>query len=286
MRVEFTPSPQLYPFESRWLEVDGTRIHYVDEGSGPPILMLHGNPTWSFLYRKVIAGLSDRFRCLALDYPGFGLSDRPDDYGYTAAEHSAVVGSVIDQLGLEDFIVMCQDWGGPIGLGAASERAERVAGVVAMNTWYWPADRVMMKVFSRVMSSRPFQRRILERNFFVERLIPAGTSAELREEEMEHYRGVQPNPEARKGVAVFPRQILDAGPFLGRLASEVPERLGDKPTVLIWGMRDRAFGSQTAIDHWKSDFPHAELLTLPGANHFIQEDAPQEIAAAVRRRFG
>jgi haloalkane dehalogenase len=286
MRIDFTPDPQLYPFESRWLEVDGTRVHYVDEGSGTPILMLHGNPTWSFLYRKVIAGLRDGFRCLALDYPGFGLSDRPDYFGYTAAEHSKVVGSFVDQLGIDGFILMCQDWGGPIGLGAASERAERVAGVVAMNTWYWPADRVMMKVFSRVMSSRPFQRRILEKNFFVERLIPAGTSVKLTDEEMEHYRAVQPTPEARRGVAVFPRQILDAGPFLARLAREVPQRLGDKPTELIWGMRDRAFGSQNALDHWKSDFPGAELLTLPKANHFIQEDAPQEIVAAVRRSFG
>jgi haloalkane dehalogenase len=238
------------------------------------------------LYRKVIAGLRDNFRCLAPDYPGFGLSDRPDDFGYTAAEHSAVIGSVIDQLGLEGFVVMCQDWGGPIGLGAATERAERVAGVVAMNTWYWPADRLMMKVFSRVMSSRPLQRQILQKNFFVERLIPAGTSVTLSDEEMEHYRAVQPTPETRKAVAVFPRQILEAGPFLGRLAEEVPRRLGDKPTVLIWGMRDRAFGSQNAIDHWKADFPGAELLTLRDANHFIQEDAPEEIAAAVRRSFG
>jgi haloalkane dehalogenase len=286
MRVEFTPSPQLYPFESRWLDVDGFRVHYVDEGSGTPILMCHGNPTWSFLYRKVIAELGGGFRCVAVDYPGFGLSDRPDGYGYTAEEHSRVVGSLIDQLGLEGLVVMCQDWGGPIGLGAASERAERVAGVVAMNTWYWPADRLMMKVFSRVMSSRPMQRRILERNFFVERLIPAGTTVDLTDEEMEHYRAVQPTPEARRGVAVFPRQILDAGPFLDRLAREVPHRLGDKPTALVWAMKDRAFGSQTAIEHWKSDFPGAELLTLADANHFIQEDAPGEIAATVKKTFG
>src|SRR5262245_48366233 len=85
MRVHFTPSPALYPFESRWFETDGIRVHYIDEGTGRPILMCHGNPTWSFLYRKLIGRLRGRFRCVAADYPGFGLSDRPEGYGYTPA---------------------------------------------------------------------------------------------------------------------------------------------------------------------------------------------------------
>src|SRR5512133_261074 len=106
MRVEFTPSPQLYPFESCWHERGGVRMHYVDEGSGQPILMCHGNPTWSFLYRNVIVELRDRFRCVAVDYPGFGLSDRPDGYGYTPAEHARVVGALVDELGLEGIILM------------------------------------------------------------------------------------------------------------------------------------------------------------------------------------
>jgi haloalkane dehalogenase len=286
VKVDFTPSPQLFPFQSRWHESDGIRIHYVDEGSGPPVLMCHGNPTWSFLYRNVITGLRDYFRCVAVDYPGFGLSDRPDGYSYTAAEHSGVVGGLIDQLGLHGLIVMGQDWGGPIGLSVATRRAERVAGLVAMNTWYWPADRFAMKAFSRVMSSGPMQRRILEQNFFVERLIPRGTSRELSDEEMDHYRGVQPAPAAREGIAVFPRQILDASPWLGELARRVPQTLSDKPIVLIWGLRDRAFGARKVLERWHSDFPDAELHTLADANHFIQEDAPDDIAEAVRRKFG
>ena len=91
MRPDFTPSPQLYPFESRWMATSAGQVHYVDEGQGPPILFLHGNPTWSFLYRRVIARLRDRFRCVAADYPGVGLSDRPSGYGYTPAEHANVV---------------------------------------------------------------------------------------------------------------------------------------------------------------------------------------------------
>ena len=286
MKIEFTPSPQLFPFQSHWLEAGGIRVHYLDEGSGMPLLMLHGNPTWSFLYRNVISGLRDRFRCVALDYPGFGLSDRPDDYGYTPSEHAQVVGTLIDRLGLEGFVLMGHDWGGPIGLSVATSRADRIAGLVFMNSWYWPADRLSMKLFSRLMSSAPFQRRILEKNFFVERLIPAATTRKLSEEEMEHYRAVQPDAQARRGVAVFPRQILAAGPWLEELARAVPRTLGTKPTLLIWGMRDRAFGSDQPLRRWQADFPNAETLVLREANHYVPEDAAEEIVAAVRRSFG
>ncbi len=112
MRVDFSPDRRLFPFESRWFDGAGPRIHYVDEGSGTPVVMFHGNPTWSFLYRKVILLLRDRCRCIAMDYPGFGLSDRPEGYSYTVAEHAEVIGKLVDSLNLEGFIVMGQDWGG------------------------------------------------------------------------------------------------------------------------------------------------------------------------------
>jgi haloalkane dehalogenase len=286
MKVDFTPSAELYPFESHWFETNGIRVHYVDEGAGTPIIMCHGNPTWSFLYRKLIMRLRDRFRCVAVDYPGFGLSDHPQDYGYTPAEHAAVLGKLVDELGLDGFIVMGQDWGGPIGMSVALERADRVAGLVFMNTWFWPADRVAMKLFSRAMSSPPLQWLILHRNFFVERIMPRAVSHPLSSEEMDHYRGPQPTPEARRGVAEFPRQILAAGPWLQQLAERAPEALRDKPVLLIWAMKDIAFGNQATIDRWKTYFPTAAVVVLPEANHYVQEDAPDQIAEAVRARFG
>jgi haloalkane dehalogenase len=98
--VDFTPSPALYPFDSRWLESFAGRVHYVDEGRGQPILMCHGNPTWSFLYRNAIRALRERFRCIAVDYLGFGLSERPPAYGYTPAEHAAVLRELVRELDL------------------------------------------------------------------------------------------------------------------------------------------------------------------------------------------
>ncbi|HYY55499.1 MAG TPA: alpha/beta fold hydrolase [Candidatus Dormibacteraeota bacterium] len=284
MRVELTPPAELFPFRSRWFDAGGKRMHYVDEGSGTPILMCHGNPTWSFLYRKVILALRDRYRCVAMDYPGFGLSDRPERYGYTPAEHATLVGALVDSLGLEGFIVMGQDWGGPIGMQVATERADRVAGLVFMNTWFWPAD-LRFTAFSLVMSSPPLRSRILDRNFFVESIMPRSVATPLEPAVMDQYRRAQPTREARRGVAEFPRQIRAARPWLARLAERAPVALRGKPMLLIWGMKDPGFGSRSIVDRWKASFPDAEVVMLPAASHYIQEDAPEEIAAAVRRRF-
>jgi len=286
MNVEFTPDPQLYPFESRWFDSSRGRIHYIDEGAGPPILFWHGNPTWSFLYRDVIVALRDRFRCIAPDYLGFGLSERPAGFGYTIDEHARVMGEFVDHLGLDGYLTMGQDWGGPISMAVAVERAERVRGVVLGNTWFWPTDELTTKIFSRVMSSRPLQWAILQRNFFVERLIPAGTEFLPKEAVMDHYRQVQPNAAARVGVAEMPKQLLAARPLLERLAREVPATLGAKPALVIWGMRDVAFKPRPSIPRMRAAFPDHVVVELPTAKHFIQEDAPDRIAQAIIDRFG
>jgi haloalkane dehalogenase len=286
MRVDFTPDPRLFPFESRWFDSSRGRIHYVDEGDGPPILLCHGNPTWSFLYRDIIIALRDRFRCIAPDYLGFGLSDRPAGFGYKIDEHARVVGEFVDHLGLDGYLTMGQDWGGPISMSVAVQRADRVRGVVLGNTWFWPANTLGIKTFSRVMSSPALQYAILRRNFFVERLIPAGTAHRLSAAVMEHYRGVQPSAAARLGVAEMPKQILAAHPMLASLAREVPAKLGAKPALLLWGMKDFAFRPGPMLPLMRAAFSDHVLVELPDAKHFIQEDAPDQIAAAIIARFG
>lgn len=286
MRVEFTPDPKLYPFTSNWFDGTSGRMHYVDEGSGPPLLLCHGNPTWSFLYREIINALRDHFRCIAPDYLGFGLSDRPPGFGYTIQEHAQAVGELVDHLGLDGYLSMGQDWGGPISMAVDTLRAERVRGVVLGNTWFWPSDDLSAKVFSKVMGSFPMQWAILQRNFFVNRLIPAGTTSALSEAVMAHYRGVQPSPAARIGVARMPKEILAARPLLERLARDVPATLGSKPALFTWGMKDFAFPPGRNIPRMRSAFADHVLLELPDANHFIQEDAPARIAESIIDRFG
>ena len=119
--IDFVPSKELYPFESKWFESSVGAVHYIDEGEGPAILFLHGNPMWSFLYRKIVRLLRDDFRCVAVDYPGFGLSVRPPGYSYMPREHAVVVGELVRELDLQDAVLMGQDWGGPIGLQVAAD---------------------------------------------------------------------------------------------------------------------------------------------------------------------
>jgi len=282
--VEFVVDRGLYPFESRWFDGRSGRMHYIDEGQGPPIVFFHGNPTWSFLYRNVITRLRGQFRCIAMDYLGFGLSEHPDDFGYTVEEQAAAVGELIDHLGLNDFITMGQDWGGPISMAVATARPDRVRGVVLGNTWFWPADGWRLKLFSIVMGTWPLQYLVLHRNLFVE-FVRLATTEKLAETVMQHYRGVQPTPAARRGIAEFPKQIRAARPLLERLAHDVPGQLGSKPALFVWGMKDPGFPLASTWSRLQDTFPDNVVVRLPQANHFIQEDAPDAIAEAILKRF-
>ena len=282
MRIDFVPDRSLFPYESKWFDGAGPRVHYVDVGSGPAVVMFHGNPTWSFLYRKVIGALGGGFRSIAVDYPGFGLSERPAGYGYTAAEHAEVIGKLVDHLGLDRFIVVGQDWGGPIGMAVALERANRVAGMVFANTWYWPASG-SLSTFSIVMSSPPAQWLIIQRNAFVTFIMPRSVATPMDPAVFKTYQDAQPTPEARLGVAEFPRQIRRARPLLERLAANAPAALRGKPIELVWAMKDPAFGSPAVLERWRRDFPEAHVTKIENANHYIQEDAPKDIADAIRR---
>jgi haloalkane dehalogenase len=150
--LAFSVPRELFDVEYRYVDLDRTRIHYVDEGLGDTLVLLHGNPTWSFLYRKIITALRGSFRCAALDYPGCGMSSTPADYRYTPREHGLVLERLIDHLGLDDLTLMVQDLGGPIGLGFACSRPERVKRLVIGNSFAWPLEGEMRyQVFSWVM---------------------------------------------------------------------------------------------------------------------------------------
>ena len=282
--IDFKPSPDLFPFESRFFDSSAGRVHYVEEGSGQPLLLLHGNPTWSFLYRHLISELSGHFRCIAPDQLGFGLSERPPGFGYTPAEQAAVVGQLIGELDLRGLILMCQDWGGPVGLSAASAAPDRIAGLVLGNTWFWPSS-AYFRAFGLVMSTGPMQRQILQRNLFVERFIPAGVIRELSDQEMDHYRGVQPSPEARVGVAEYPRQIGAAGDWLAALEHAVRGELRQKRVLITWPMRDTAFRYRTIAPRMRAAFDDVEEVRLQDAKHYFQEDVSPEVAQAILRRF-
>jgi len=282
---DFTPMPSLYPFTSRWFPSAAGRMHYVDEGAGRPLLLLHGNPTWSFLYRDVIRRLAGRFRCIAVDYLGFGLSERPPGFGYTPAEHAAVVSELIRRLDLAGLVVMGHDWGGPIGLSAAADNVERVRGLVLGNTWFWPMDW-RGRMFARLMSSRSMQRRIRQHNLFVERVLPQDVRRILTDDELAHYRGVQPTPELRVGVAEFPRQLVAATSWLAQLEQCVTRELGATKTLVTYPMRDKGLRAKTTLPRFRATFRDIEVVELEGAKHFFLEDESDRVADAIAARFG
>ncbi|MFQ5512719.1 MAG: alpha/beta fold hydrolase [Candidatus Krumholzibacteriia bacterium] len=282
MKRRFDLPEDLYPFKSHWHEVDGLPVHYIDEGQGEPLLFFHGNPTWSLLYRDIVKGLRDRYRCIAVDYPGMGLSGKPrehghPEYGFTPAEHSRAIQDLVEALDLRDLTVMVQDWGGPIGLGVATRASERIARVVIGNTWAWPMNDWKVWMFSNGLGKGIGRQLILRRNLFVEKLLPAGVNRRerLTPEVMAAYRGPYPTAIDREPTAVFPREILGSIDYLEEVEGGLG-KLADKPIQIVWGNKDAVFGKRE-LNRWKEIFPRARARILDGANHFIQEDAPEAI---------
>jgi haloalkane dehalogenase len=274
-------APDLYPFGSRYLELGAARVHYVDEGQGPSLLLLHGNPTWSFLYRDVIQGLRDSFRCIALDYPGFGLSRPAPGYGFTPAEHSQVVERLVLELDLREVTMMVQDWGGPIGFAVAGRNPDRFRAFVIGNTWAWPKSDPGTQFFSRLMGGPVGGYLILRQNFFVEQIIPRNVKRKkLPEAVMAAYRGPFPTVDSRRPVHVFPREILASRPFLSEVERGLAP-LQDRRALIVWPTKDVAFRERERRQ-WESIFPEHRTVILDGAGHYVQEDASAEIVDAIR----
>jgi haloalkane dehalogenase len=270
---------ELFPFESRFVTVDGHTIHYVDEGSGPTLLLLHGNPTWSFVYRDVIRALRDDFRCVALDYPGFGLSSPRPGYRYLPEEHAEVVAAFVDAVGLSGVTLVAHDWGGPIGLAAVEQRPAAFEGLVLANTWGWPiSGDPHFEVDSYVMGGLLGRLLVRQFNLFVNALIPAGHR--LRKPsaaEMTHYR----EPLAtRNASAVLPGRITASRAFLADVEAGLPD-LASLPTLIVWGDADFAFRAKER-QRWEQIFADHHTVIIEGAGHFVQSDSPDRFAAAIR----
>lgn len=280
----FSVSGSEYPFESYWFERSGTTLHYLDVGEGPPVLMLHGNPTWSYLYRKVIKQFDGSCRSIAPDYPGFGFSGHPPGYGYTPKEHADWVNALIDHLDLDPFILVVQDWGGPIGLSIAVDRPDDVAGLVICNTWAWPLDTLLLRMFSGVLGGPIGRYLIVQHNFFARWITPRMLTRPEHKtpEALKAYTEAFPTPASRMGTYVFPRELTGSAEWLASIESRL-HLLQGKPVELVWAMKDAGFGNEAFISRWQRAFPEAAVDRIPDAGHYLQEDSPDRVAAGVRR---
>lgn len=273
---------ELFPFESRFMDIDGHTVHYVDEGSGPTLLFLHGNPTWSFGYSKVIQSLQSEFRCVAVDYPGFGLSEARPGYRYLPAEHAEVLGKFVATLELRDVTLVAHDWGGPIGLATLQRHPDVFERLVLTNTWAWPISDPVVQIMSHVMGSQIGRLLITRLNLFVNVMIPIGHRlTKPTSTDMAHYQKALDSPARREASAVFPREITASHAFL----AEVEARLSDVatlPALIIWGDADFAFGNKE-LRRWQEILTDQQTVIINGAGHFVPSDAPDQFAAAIRR---
>ncbi|MEM3087246.1 MAG: alpha/beta fold hydrolase [Halobacteria archaeon] len=276
-----------FPFVPHFAEIGaGLQMHYVDEGKGEPILFLHGNPTWSFLYRNILPSVVGAgFRAIAPDYIGFGRSDKrgPRWTDYTIHGHIADLTALADRLDLRDVTVVVHDWGGPIGLGWAAGHLDRVKRLVILNTWaFKPHAKAKIPPFLAMLREPKGEGMVLNQNFFVEVLLPGGIASKQRVKEvMDAYRAPFPTPESRAGVLAFPRLIpMASGEEAWPVIVKVDDSLGkiaDRPALILWGGRDLVFPVSVA-ERFQERLPSAKKVVFPEAGHFLQEDVPEGIA--------
>jgi haloalkane dehalogenase len=275
-----------YPFESRFLDLPEGTIHYVDEGptdSELTLLFLHGNPTWSFLYRHLIRGLRDGYRCVALDHLGFGLSEHPEAFSYVPSDHASVLEAFVGTLGLADVVPVVHDWGGPIGFSYAVDHPGDVRGVVAMNTLCWPVSGdPWFEAFSRVAGDPPGRVACERLNAFVEYVMPLAYAdhSRLTPAIHEQYRRPLP-PGRRRATWVFPRAFRTEREWLADLWARMPA-IDDHPTLLAWGMEDPLF-RERELRRFERLFGDSRTLELRGVGHYVPEEAGPSLVGPVRR---
>jgi haloalkane dehalogenase len=274
---------ELFPFESCFVELDGNVVHYVDEGSGPILLMLHGNPVWSFVYRDVIAKLRDRFRCIALDFPGFGLSTGAPDYRYLAQDHGDLLVSFLDRLDLSHLTLVGHNWGGPLGLYAAEQRPGTFKRLILTNTWAWPLNGdLSSEMFSRGMGNPVGRALIRQFDLLGKYFIPvAHRRRKLSDAEMAHYREAMPTPQSRHPTAVLPGELVGAREFFTDLADQL-SAVQKLPTLIVWADADPIFTDKYRR-RLEATFPNHTTTVLHGVGHFPQSDAPAEFSTAIEK---
>ncbi|MEX2173552.1 MAG: alpha/beta fold hydrolase [Pirellulaceae bacterium] len=275
----------LYPFASHYFPLDPHRLHYVDEGAGEPLLFVHGNPTWSFYWRNLILGLRGRYRCLAVDHIGCGLSDKPQDYNYTLDGRIDDLCRLVEHLDLSGATLLAHDWGGAIGLGTVERLPFRFGRIVLFNTGAFPPPFVPRRIAAcrlpvvgtlAVRGLNAFARAALR--MAVEK--PARMTADVKAGLLAPYDSWAHRvaiDQFVKDIPFSPRH--STWQTLERIEAGLPA-LGDLPIQLIWGMRDWCFRPE-CLDRLAAHWPAAEIHRLEDCGHYVVEDAHERIVPLV-----
>jgi pimeloyl-ACP methyl ester carboxylesterase len=281
-----------WPYRPRYANVNGWRMHYVDEGEGDPVVLLHGNPTWGFLYREMIAPLvSAGRRVIVPDMIGFGLSEKPTrEQAHTLDGHTANLTALMRRLDLTRIALVCHDWGGPTGLSFAMSNPERIRALTVMSTWAWPMPPAEFhtRIFPWRMIHAPLvgpyllgnHKALAGRGVYLSVVDRAKFAATAQSA----YEDVLPDPASRLLTWVWPRWIpLDREARAFQRFEWLERKLSQStfPTQIIWGREDEVFDAATFSSRFKQMMPHAEGPHMVTGRHFLQEDSGAAIAGLI-----
>ncbi len=305
--TEVNVSPELYPFKSQWLALPEGNLHYLDEGpriesgattdseegdpdpAAPVLLFVHGNPTWSFHWRRLIEGLRGTCRCVAIDHLGCGLSDKPNQ-AYRLADRIEHLGALIDHLDLDQITLVAQDWGGAIGLGAMLDRQEKLGRVLLYNTGAFPPWFVPHRIN---VCKTPFLGKLALQglNLFSRTAIrmTIDRTPKLDRAVADAYLAPYSSWENRKAVYEFVADIPRSSKHptwqtLASIESRLPQ-IANKPIRLVWGMKDWCF-TPACLEKFIAYWPNAEVLKLHDVGHWVVEDAPTESLQQLKSLLG
>jgi pimeloyl-ACP methyl ester carboxylesterase len=279
-----------FPFAPHYLNLGHFELHYVDVGAGDPVVMLHGDPTWGYLYRAFVPRLSQRGRCVVPDHMGMGKSGVPAvPYPYRLGHHVANLESLMLSLDLRDLTLVLHDWGGPVGLGFAARHPTRIKRLVLMNTWafaQWPGGS-LPRLLEIIRSPRG-EAFVLAKNGYVRPAL-LGTTAHpehLTAQVLEAYLAPFPTPESRRALLCWSRDIpvgADDASYAEMQRIEAALSMFTAiPVLLLWGVQDPVL-PPAVLRMWQTIYPHATTCEIDEASHFLQEDAPERVVDAIER---
>jgi len=272
-----------YPFESNFFDVNGCKLHYLDEGKGKVILFVHGTPSWSFEFRNVIKELKSGYRCIAVDHIGFGLSDKPESYDYSTINHSRTLEKFILSQELKDINLVMHDFGGPIGFNFAVHHPQKVKKLIILNSWLWSSENdPEFNKISKILRNPlvPFLYKRL--NFSPRFILPKSFGdKKLSQKILNQYTKPFSIHKQRNGTLAFAHSLLNDQDWFEKLWNK-RDTVSTKPALFIWGMKDPILSS-TYLEKFEDGFPGSETVKVQTSGHFPQEEAPDEVSNAIRK---
>ncbi|SRX74887.1 alpha/beta fold hydrolase [Aequorivita antarctica] len=273
----------LYPFENKFMQLDAGEMHYVDEGEGDIILFVHGTPAWSFLYRDYITELSKKYRCIAIDHIGFGLSEKPEISDGRPQSHSKNLTEFIEKLDLKGITIVVHDFGGPIGLSSAIQNHNRIKQVVMFNTWLWATkDNPAAQKVDKIINSGIAQFLYLRMNFSPKYLIKKGfhKKENLSKKVHKQYIHPFPNKSSRLSLLNIGKSLVGSSDWYQEQWLNL-DRLEQKPWLILWGTKDE-FITTDYLQKWEKRLPHAKVKKFD-CGHFVQEEETKETIQEIEK---